>query len=160
MLRLGNEVIFLGKLNPQKDSCNCSRIGIIKLFINLLKARAVTKPSSWDVAFTPYIDLAPRPNPHSFHIHNCSKFAWHSTTLWPHLPGYYVTVSVLLPNSCPRKACFSNTEFLCTTEVQMLNAILKNYFIPFFNFKIRILLIFFIYKSCSHFSITNSTLEI
>lgn len=103
-----NEVILLGTLNPQKDSCNCNGIGIIKLFINLLKARVVTKPPSWDVAFIPYIDLARRPNPHSFHSHNCSQFAWHSTTHWPHAPGCYVTVSSLLPSSCPWKACFPN----------------------------------------------------
>lgn len=97
ILRLGNEVILLGKLNAQKDSCHCSRIGIIKLFINLLKARAVTKPSSWDVAFIPYIDLAPRPNPHSFHIHKHSQFAWHSPTHWPHLPGHLLHSPVCFP---------------------------------------------------------------
>lgn len=77
----GNEVILLDKLNPQKNSCNCSRIGIIKLFINLLKARVVTKPSPWHVAFIPYIDLAPRPNTHSFQMNNCSQFAWPSNPL-------------------------------------------------------------------------------
>ena len=100
MLRLGNEVILLGKLNPWKDACNWSRSGIIKLFINVLKARVVMKPSSWDVAFIPYVDLAPRPNLHSFHSDNHSQFAWHSTTHWPHLPENYVTVWSLLPNSC------------------------------------------------------------
>lgn len=99
---------ILGKLNPQMDSCNCSRTGIIKLFINLLKARVVTKPSSWDVAFIPYIDLAPRPNPHSFQSHSGSQFAWHSPIHRPHLPGCYVTVSSRLPNFCQWKACFSN----------------------------------------------------
>jgi hypothetical protein len=78
---LNNFIPFTGTwkwgntLNPRKDVCNCCRIRIIKLFINLLKARVVTKPSSWDVAFIPYIDLAPRPNLHSFHIHNCSQFS-------------------------------------------------------------------------------------
>lgn len=89
------------KLNPQKDSCHCSRIGIIKLFINLLKARVVTKPSSRNVAFIPYIDLAPRSNPHSFHIHKHSQFAWHSPTHWPHLPGQlcYISKSASQPQS-------------------------------------------------------------
>lgn len=116
MLRLWNEGILLGELNPQEESCHWSCIGIIKLFINLLKARVVTKPSSRDVAFVPYIDLAPRPNLHSSHIHIPSQFAWLSPTHWPHLPKYYVSVSSRLPNPSSWKTSFSNTEFLCKTS--------------------------------------------
>lgn len=138
----GNEVILLVKLNPPKDSCNCHRTGIIKLFINLLKARVVTKPSSGDVAFIPYIDLAPRPNPHSFHSHNRSQFAWHSPTHWPHVPGCYITASSLLPNSSAWKACFSSRISLhnwhsnvkyCLKKLSALILIIKKITTYFFH---------------------------
>lgn len=109
---LGNEVILLGLLNPQKNACSSHRIRIIKLFINLLKARVVTKPSSCAVAFIPYVDLAHRPNSHSFSTHNCSQFSVCTAfpAHQPHLPGCYNSCLGLLPNSDFWKAALPNNR--------------------------------------------------
>lgn len=118
---LGNEVILSGLLNPRKDACNCHRIRIIKLFINLLKARVVTKPSSCAVAFIPYVYLARRPNPHSFRTHNCSQFSvcMALPAHQPHLPGCYNSFLGLLPNLERLEAVSPNTRI--QTKIQIAN---------------------------------------
>lgn len=129
---LGNEVILSGLLNPRKDACNCHRIRIIKLFINLLKARVVTKPSSCAVAFIPYVYLAQRPNPHSFLTHNCSQFSV-CTALsahQPHLPGCYNSSLGLLPNLDPLKAVSPNTRIQTKIHIANVKCHLQGLFHP------------------------------
>lgn len=132
---LGNEVILSGLLNPRKDACNCQRIRIIKLFINLLKARVVTKPSSCPVAFIPYVYLAQRPNPHSFRTHNCSQFSvcMALPADQPHLPGCCNSFLGLLPNLDPSEAVSPNTRIQtknsnCKCQVPFTGIISCHYF--------------------------------
>lgn len=137
---LGNEVILSGLLNPRKDACNGDGIRIIKLFINLLKARVVTKPSSCAVAFIPYIYLAHRPNPHSFLTHNCSQFSV-CTALpahQPHLPGCYNSFLGLLYNSDSWEAATPNTRIQTKIQIANVKCHLQGWFHP----------IIFLFKKC------------